>query len=74
MKFLRLTTHHVHLDWPHTQLGVSRKGKTDQQRLTDIEEFRVVDDVLHIKKLREWIPDEQTWVNLWCENPKRLFA
>lgn len=60
------------LDWPHTQLGVSRKGKTDEQRLTEVEGFRIVDDVLHIRKLREWILDEQTWMNMWCENPKRL--
>ncbi|KAK9791321.1 putative Amidohydrolase-related domain-containing protein [Seiridium cardinale] len=60
-------------DWPHTQLGVSRKGKTDEQRLNEVEGFRDVDDVLHIKKLRAWIQDEQTWINLWRENPKRLF-
>ncbi|ETS74677.1 hypothetical protein PFICI_13161 [Pestalotiopsis fici W106-1] len=60
-------------DWPHTQLGVSRQGKTDEQRLTEIEDFRDVDDALHIRKLRSWIPDEQTWINLWRENPKRIF-
>lgn len=61
------------IDWPHTQLGVSRQGKTDEQRLTDVEGFRDVDDALHIRKLRAWIPDEQTWINLWQENPKRIF-
>ncbi|KAH8670793.1 hypothetical protein BX600DRAFT_537109 [Xylariales sp. PMI_506] len=61
-------------DWPHTQLGVSRKGKTDQQRLTDIEGFRSVDDDLHIRKLRSWISSDAVWHNLWVENPKRLFA
>lgn len=23
-------------DWPHTQLGIARKGKTDQQRLEEV--------------------------------------
>jgi len=28
-------------DWPHTQLGVARKGKTDKQRLEEVEGFSV---------------------------------
>lgn len=60
-------------DWPHTQLGVSRKGKTDEQRLNDIEGFREVDDTGHIRKLREWISDEEVWQKLWVKNPDRLF-
>ncbi|KAI1639850.1 hypothetical protein F4809DRAFT_48253 [Biscogniauxia mediterranea] len=60
-------------DWPHTQLGVTRKGKTDEQRLNDIEGFREVDDRGHIKKLREWISDEETWRKFWVTNPARLF-
>lgn len=60
-------------DWPHTQLGVSRKGKTDEQRLNDIEGFREVDDTGHIRKLREWIPDDETWQKLWVKNPEKLF-
>lgn len=60
-------------DWPHTQLGVTRKGKTDEQRLNDIEEFREVDDTGHIRKLREWITDDETWQKLWVTNPERLF-
>ncbi|GLA18095.1 hypothetical protein AnigIFM62618_005250 [Aspergillus niger] len=60
-------------DWPHTQLGVTRKGKTDQQRLEEVEGFREVDDAGHIRMLREWIPDEETWQNLWVNNPARLF-
>ena len=60
-------------DWPHTQLGVSRKGKDDKQRLNDIEGFRDFDDTGHIRKLREWIPDEETWQKLWVKNPEKLF-
>ncbi|KAI5920240.1 hypothetical protein F4810DRAFT_683973 [Camillea tinctor] len=60
-------------DWPHTQLGVTRKGKTEEQRLKDIEGFREVDDQGHIEKLREWIPDEETWQKFWVTNPARLF-
>ncbi|OOF96865.1 hypothetical protein ASPCADRAFT_168031 [Aspergillus carbonarius ITEM 5010] len=60
-------------DWPHTQLGVTRKGKTDQQRLEEVEGFREVDDAEHIRTLRQWIPDEETWQNLWVNNPARLF-
>ena len=61
------------LDWPHTQLGVSRKGKTDQQRLNEVEDFRHVEDRLHIETLRNWIAEESTWTRLWCDNPRRLF-
>ncbi|KAL1989388.1 hypothetical protein VTN96DRAFT_150 [Rasamsonia emersonii] len=61
-------------DWPHTQLGVSRKGKTDEQRLNDVEDFRDVDDAAHIRKVREWIPDDETWQKLWVTNPQRLFG
>ncbi|KUL84902.1 hypothetical protein ZTR_08205 [Talaromyces verruculosus] len=60
-------------DWPHTQLGVSGKGKDDEQRLNDIERFRDVDDTGHIRRLREWIPDEETWQKLWVKNPEKLF-
>ena len=61
-------------DWPHTQLGISRKGKTDQQRLVDIEGFRTVDNTGHIVKLREWIKDEGTWQNFWCTTPRKVFG
>ncbi|GAD98098.1 hypothetical protein ANI_1_1344144 [Paecilomyces variotii No. 5] len=60
-------------DWPHTQLGVTRKGKTDEQRLNEVEGFREVDDVGHIKKLREWIPDDETWQKLFVTNAERIF-
>lgn len=61
-------------DWPHTQLGVSRKGKTDQQRLDDVEEFREVPDLEHIQVLREWITDDAVWQKMFVTNPQRLFA
>ncbi|KIW57168.1 hypothetical protein PV05_05759 [Exophiala xenobiotica] len=60
-------------DWPHTQLGVTRKGKSDEQRLNEIEGFREVDDEGHIRKVREWIPDDETWQKLFVTNPQRLF-
>jgi predicted TIM-barrel fold metal-dependent hydrolase len=60
-------------DWPHTQLGVTRKGKTDEQRLNEIEGFREVDDLAHIKKLREWITDDEIWQKLFITNPQRIF-
>lgn len=61
-------------DWPHTQLGFTRKGKTDTERLSNVEGFRQVDIPGHIKKLREWIPDDTTWHNFWVDNPQKLFA
>jgi hypothetical protein len=61
------------LDWPHTQLGISRKGKSDDQRLKDVEEFRKVDDEMQIRTLRKWISDEETWQNLWVNNAKQVF-
>ena len=60
-------------DWPHTQLGVSRQGKSDEQRLNEVEGFRDVDDAGHIRKLREWIPDDEVWRMLFVDNPDRLF-
>ncbi|RFU33114.1 hypothetical protein B7463_g3226, partial [Scytalidium lignicola] len=60
-------------DWPHTQLGVSRKGKTQEQRHADIEGFRDVPDAGHIKTLREWITDDKVWQDLFVNNPKKVF-
>ena len=60
-------------DWPHTQLGVSRKGKTDQQRLDDIEDFREVPDDVHIQVLREWITDDEVWRKMFVDNAEKLF-
>jgi predicted TIM-barrel fold metal-dependent hydrolase len=60
-------------DWPHTQLGVTRKGKTDQQRLDEIEGFRDVPDDIHIQVLRDWITDDEVWQKLFVTNAERLF-
>ena len=60
-------------DWPHTQLGVSRKGKSDDQRVKDVEDFRQVDSGSQIQRLRKWISDEETWQDLWVNNPKEVF-
>lgn len=60
-------------DWPHTGLGVSRMGKTDEQRLNDIEGFRDVPDAEHIRTLRRWIEDDELWEKLFVTNPKQLF-
>lgn len=61
-------------DWPHTQLGVARKGKSDRQRLEDVEDFRDVEDRMHIETLRRWIPDDGVWQKLFVTNPMKLFA
>jgi predicted TIM-barrel fold metal-dependent hydrolase len=60
-------------DWQHTPLGVTRKGKMDEQRLDEIEGFREVDGLAHIKKIREWIPDDEIWQKLFVTNPQRIF-
>ncbi|KAH8810933.1 hypothetical protein F5884DRAFT_262890 [Xylogone sp. PMI_703] len=60
-------------DWPHTQLGVTRKGKTQEQRHNDIEGFRDVPDADHIKTLREWITDDKVWQDLFVNNAKKIF-
>ena len=61
-------------DWPHTQLGVTRQGKMDEQRLTEVEGFREVPDADHIRKLRTWISDNAVWQKLFVENAQALFT
>jgi hypothetical protein len=61
-------------DWPHTQLGVTRKGKTQEQRHADVEGFREVEDEAHIKVLREWITDDKVWLDMWVNNPQKIFG
>lgn len=39
-------------DWPHTQMGEYRKGKTEEQKLAEVEPFRDVPNAMHIEKLR----------------------
>ena len=60
-------------DWPHTQLGVARQGKTQQQRLDDVEGFREVPDDVHISVLREWVTDDAVWQKLFVTNSSKLF-
>ena len=60
-------------DWPHTGLGTSRQGKTDAQRLNEVEGFRDVPDADHIRKLRKWIRDDTVWQKLFVTNAERLF-
>ena len=61
-------------DWPHTRLGIARQGKTDEQRLNEVEGFREVPDSEHIRKLREWMPDDEVWQKLFVINAARLFS
>lgn len=61
-------------DWPNTALASYREGKTRQQRLEDVEDFRAVDHMAHIRCLREWIKDEDTWRKFWVDTPASLFA
>lgn len=61
-------------DWPNTALASSRASKTKEERLDDIEGFRDVDHALHIKALRGWIKDEETWRRFWVETPASLFG
>lgn len=60
-------------DWPYTGLGVQRQGKTEEQRLNEIEGFRDVPDADHIRTLREWIKDDTVWEKLFVRNAERLF-
>ncbi|KAK4503688.1 hypothetical protein PRZ48_004603 [Zasmidium cellare] len=60
-------------DWPHTALPGPRQGKTREQRLTDVEEFREVNLASHVRSLRDWIQDEKVWQDLWVNTPRRLF-
>lgn len=61
-------------DWPHTGLGTERQGKTDEQRLLDVEGFREVPDSDHIRKLREWITNDDIWHKLFVTNAENLFV
>lgn len=61
-------------DWPHTQMGEYRKGRTQEQKLTETEPFRDVPNAMHVEKLRAWISDEGTWRKFWIDNPKKVFS
>lgn len=60
-------------DWPNTALASSREGKTKAQRLSEVEEYRKVDQEAHIQYLREWIKDDSTWRSFWVDTPNSLF-
>lgn len=60
-------------DWPHTAAPATRRGKSREQRLTDIEAFRSVDIEFIIQNLRSWFQDEVAWQNLWVKTPRALF-
>lgn len=61
-------------DWPNTALASSREGKTKEQRLCDVEEYRQVDHAAHIRELRQWIKDDDIWRKLWVDTPEKLFG
>ncbi|KAF4877468.1 4-sulfomuconolactone hydrolase [Colletotrichum siamense] len=56
-------------DWPHTGEGKDRvkRGKDD------IEEFRVIDNELIVRNLRNWIGSEETWGKVTARNPKKFY-
>ncbi|KAH6972403.1 hypothetical protein BKA56DRAFT_620971 [Ilyonectria sp. MPI-CAGE-AT-0026] len=56
-------------DWPHTGEG-SNRGARD---LDKIEDFRTVDNETILKNLREWIGDEETWVNMMVHTPSNVY-
>ncbi len=58
-------------DWPHVGPG---KPVNDDQQQSEFEGFRNVSDENHIRKLREWIVDDETWYKLFVTNPRRLFV
>lgn len=60
-------------DWPNTALASSREGRTREERLRIIEEYRQVDHAMHIEYLRQWIEDEEAWRKFWVETPASLF-
>ncbi|KAJ0314598.1 hypothetical protein Brms1b_006754 [Colletotrichum noveboracense] len=56
-------------DWPHTGEGKDRlkRGKDA------IEEFRVIDNELIVRNLRNWIGSEETWGKVTARNPKKFY-
>jgi len=58
-------------DWPFCARG---KPVNDVHEPSEFEDFREVPSEEHIRKLREWIPDEETWHKLFVTNPERLFS
>ncbi|CAG9952992.1 unnamed protein product [Clonostachys rosea f. rosea IK726] len=60
-------------DWPNTALASDREGRTREERLTIVEDFRKVPHAEHVARLREWIRDEVVWRKFWIDNPAALF-
>ncbi|UPL02896.1 hypothetical protein LCI18_013830 [Fusarium solani-melongenae] len=60
-------------DWPNTALASSREGKSAEERLRSVEEYRQVDHSLHVRQLREWMKDDDTWNKFWVDTPTSLF-
>ncbi|KAL3296124.1 amidohydrolase 2 [Colletotrichum asianum] len=56
-------------DWPHTGDGKDRlkRGKDA------IEEFRVIDNELIVRNLRNWIGSEETWGKVTVRNPQKFY-
>lgn len=57
-------------DWPHVGLG---KPVNDDQEPFEYEKFRDISDEEHIRHLRSWISDDETWHKLFVTNPESIF-
>ncbi|KAI8196009.1 hypothetical protein KHU50_010440 [Colletotrichum sp. SAR 10_65] len=56
-------------DWPHTGEGKDRL----KRGIDAIEEFRVIDNELIVRNLRNWIGSEETWGKVTVRNPKKFY-
>ncbi len=57
-------------DWPHVGPGKPVNGS---EEAAQFEPLNNIPDEEHIRKLREWIPDSDTWHKIFVTNPERLF-
>jgi predicted TIM-barrel fold metal-dependent hydrolase len=57
-------------DWPHCAVG---KPVMAGDENVVLEDFRVLSDEIHIQKLREWVPDSQSWQKIFKDNPNMIF-
>ncbi|KAI1387014.1 uncharacterized protein F4822DRAFT_332324 [Hypoxylon trugodes] len=58
-------------DWPHTGEGKDRKP---EDALNKTEPFRSIDNLLILKKLKEWVGNDEAWCKIMVSNPKALYA
>ncbi|KAH8886282.1 amidohydrolase 2 [Thozetella sp. PMI_491] len=58
-------------DWPH--VGPGKPVVEEDHASGELEPFRVVSDEDHIRTLRKWITDDETWNKLFVGNPKKIF-